>query len=155
MVTLRDYTPADLDDLLALFYETVHTVNARDYSSVQRSAWAPMAPDRDAWAARLAGNRTLVMQDGDGTIVGFGSMNPARGLLDHLFVHACYQRQGFGTLLCEALELLSLSAVITTYASVTAEPFFAARGYQVVCRRQVERRGVLLVQAVMEKSRNH
>ena len=49
MITLRDYTPADLEAVLTLFYETVHTVNAGDYSSAQLDAWAPRVPDRVAW----------------------------------------------------------------------------------------------------------
>ena len=53
MITLHDYTPADLEAVLTLFYETVHTVNAGDYSSAQLDAWAPRVPDRVAWQARL------------------------------------------------------------------------------------------------------
>ena len=37
---LRRYTPADCEQILKLFYETVHTVNARDYSPAQLDVWA-------------------------------------------------------------------------------------------------------------------
>ena len=56
MITLRDYTPADLEAVLTLFYETVHTVNAGDYSSAQL----------DAWGATRAGSRCLAGAAGGG-----------------------------------------------------------------------------------------
>lgn len=37
-MVLRPYTPADLEEILTLFYETVHTVNARDYAP---HSWTP------------------------------------------------------------------------------------------------------------------
>ena len=43
------------------------------------------------------------------------------------------------------------ATVFTTHAALTARPFFLARGYQVVQEQQVERRGVLLTNFVMEK----
>ena len=48
---LRSYISADLDELLTLFYETVHTVNARDYTPQQLDAWADGAPDLIAFFA--------------------------------------------------------------------------------------------------------
>ena len=51
MITLRDYTPADLEAVLTLFYETVHTVNAGDYSSAQ------LMPGRHACRIALPGRR--------------------------------------------------------------------------------------------------
>lgn len=39
-------------------------------------------------------------------------------------------------------------------ASLTARPFFEGRGYRVVKAQQVERRGVLLPNFVMEKLRD-
>ena len=53
--------------------------------------------------------------------------------------------------LCTALEAYVAAPVFTTHASLTARPFFLARGYQVVREQQVERRGVLLTNFVMEK----
>lgn len=37
---LRAYQPSDLEELAALFYDTVHRVNARDYTPQQLDAWA-------------------------------------------------------------------------------------------------------------------
>ncbi len=37
-IILRDYRSGDLDGLERLFYDTVHTVNAADYSPEQLNA---------------------------------------------------------------------------------------------------------------------
>ena len=42
---LRPYRPSDLRELAELFYDTVHTVNAGDYTAEQLDAWADGAPD--------------------------------------------------------------------------------------------------------------
>lgn len=37
---LRRYRPEDCPSMAALFFDTVHTVNARDYTPAQLDAWA-------------------------------------------------------------------------------------------------------------------
>ncbi len=37
---IRKYKNEDCDSVANLFYETVHSVNAKDYSAEQLSAWA-------------------------------------------------------------------------------------------------------------------
>ena len=37
---IRRYTPEDLPQIAELFYNTVHTVNARDYTREQLDVWA-------------------------------------------------------------------------------------------------------------------
>ncbi len=150
MIILRRYTPADLEAVLALFYETVHTVNARDYAPAQLDAWAPRQPDRAAWAARLAAEHVLLAEEGS-TLLGFASLDPARGLLDHLYVHHAHQRCGIATRLCEALAPLAETPVLRAEVSQTATPFFAARGWRVVRRQEVVRDGARLENMVMEK----
>ena len=53
--------------------------------------------------------------------------------------------------LCDALEALYPAERITVHASVTARPFFEKRGYRVRNAQQVERRGQVLANFVMEK----
>ena len=36
---LREYKPADCAEMARLFYDTVHTVNLRDYTPEQVNAW--------------------------------------------------------------------------------------------------------------------
>ena len=149
---LRPYQPQDLDAILELFYETVHAVNRRDYSPSQLDAWAPKQPDRDRWAQSLAAHYTVVAVAG-GTVAGFADL-ASDGYFDRLFVHKDFQRQGIATALAGWIEgkarELSLPSVCTE-ASITARPFFERRGYRTVEPNQVERRGVVLTNYLMEK----
>ena len=150
-VTLRPYRPDDCPALAALFYQTVHTVNAAHYTPAQLDAWAPAGgPDLAAWDESFRAHLTLVAEL-DGKLAGFGDMDTACGYLDRLYVHKDFQDRGVATALCGALEQAAAGPV-TTHASVTARPFFARRGYRVLRAQQVERRGVRLANYVMEKS---
>ena len=48
---LRRYRPEDCPSMAALFFDTVHTVNARDYTPAQLDAWADGTPDLAAGTA--------------------------------------------------------------------------------------------------------
>lgn len=143
---LREYRTSDLPAMAALFYETVHTVCAADYSAEQLDAWATGAVDEAAWDLSFRAHYSLVAVDGE-KIVGFGDMDPA-GYLDRLYVHRDYQRQGVATALCDALEK-AVRGDVTVHASRTARPFFEKRGYRVVRRQEMVRRGVRIENFVM------
>lgn len=146
-VQLRPYRSGDLGQMAELFYETVHTVNAKDYTRGQLDAWATGEIDRAAWDRSFLTHRTLVAVMGE-KIVGFGDMD-ASGYLDRIYVHKDFQGQGIGTALCDALE--TDGRHFTTHASITARLFFERRGYRVLRAQQVVRRGVALTNYVMEK----
>lgn len=145
---LRPYRTGDCPALAELFYQTVHTVNARDYTPPQLDAWADGHPDLAAWDRSLSAHLTLVAVC-DGVITGFADMTPD-GYLDRLYVHRDFQRQGIATALCDALEQAVLGPY-ETHASITARPFFEQRGYRVVRQQQVLRKGILLTNFVMRK----
>ena len=145
-MTLREYRPSDLGAMAALFYETVHAVCAADYTKEQLDAWAPGTVDEAAWDASFRAHYSLVAVEGE-RIVGFGDMDPT-GYLDRLYVHRDYQRRGVATALCGALEKAARGE-ITVHASLTARPFFEKRGYTVVRRQEVVRRGVRIPNLVM------
>lgn len=152
-ITLRPYREEDSPVLARLFYHTVHRVNGKDYSPRQLAAWAPAPPPTESWHRSFVGHLGLVaLQEGE--IVGFGDADPQTGYLDRLYVRWDKQGQGIGTLLCRALEQACTGPVVYTYASLSAQSFFAHRGYRLVYRQQVERRGVLLENARMEKAKN-
>ena len=147
---LRSYESRDCPALAQLFFDTVHTVNRRDYTQAQVDAWATGTVDLAAWDASLSAHHTLVAELG-GVIVGFADM-ASDGYLDRLYVHKDHQGCGVATALCDALEGACPVRRFTTHASLTARPFFEDRGYRVVRAQQVERHGVLLPNFVMEKA---
>ena len=148
---LRDYESRDCPTLAQLFYETVHTVNRRDYTQAQVDAWATGTVDLAAWDASFTAHHTLVAEE-DGIILGFADM-ASDGYLDRLYIHKDHQGRGIATALCDALETACGAPCFTTHASLTARPFFEKRGYRVVKAQQVERHGILLPNFVMEKER--
>lgn len=145
---IRRYRPEDCREITALFYQTVHTVNAKDYTEQQLNAWAKEEPDPQVWNLSFLEHDSFVVVE-DGRIAGFGDIDRT-GYLDRLYVHASYQGRGIGTALCERLEQTA-AGDITVHASVTALGFFEKRGYRVIREQQVERQGIFLTNFVMEK----
>lgn len=146
---LREYQHDDCGLLAELFHETVHSVNAQDYSSEQLDAWSPGTVDLQDWDRSLSAHRTIVAVEGS-EIIGFGDMDSS-GYLDRLFVSKHRQREGVATAICDELERWASGKPIRTRASVTARPFFEQRGYVVVEEVQAIRRGVALTSFLMEK----
>ncbi len=141
-VSIRPYTPDDLDTLIALFTGAVRGVASRDYTPAQIAAWAPEAPDRAAWAARLNGRPTLVAQI-EGVIAGFSDLEPD-GHIDMLFVHADYQGRGVAGALLDRIETMAREQGLHrlfTEASITARPVFEHRGFHVEAAQDVALRG--------------
>lgn len=147
-MVIREYKPVDCRALAELFYETVHSVNARDYTEEQLNVWATGNVDLAGWNQSFLEHVTLVAEE-QGRIIGFADMDKT-GYLDRLYVHRDYQRQGVAAALCDRLEA-AVSGDITTHASITARPFFEKRGYCVRKEQQVERQGIRLTNFVMEK----
>lgn len=146
---IREYKSTDCKALAQLFYDTVHTVNARDYSEEQLEAWAPGERNLAAWNESFSGHYALVAVE-ENEIAGFGDIDKT-GYLDRLYVHKDYQGKGIAAAICDSLEGAFKGQTVTTHASVTARPFFEKRGYRVVREQQVERRGVVLTNYVMKK----
>ena len=149
---IRRYEPEDLGQITALFYDTVHAVNAADYAPEQLDAWADGAPDLDRWNGSLLAHHSLVAVEGRDLIVGFGDID-GTGYLDRLYVHKDRQGLGIATALCDRLERAVDAPVITTHPSITARPFFEGSGYRVLREQRVERHGVRMTNYAMEKRR--
>ncbi|MCP0913763.1 GNAT family N-acetyltransferase [Legionella sp. 27cVA30] len=94
---------ADLESIVELFKDTVHGVNANDYTLEQLAAWAPqhIHHTQARWQS-LLGNIALAAEI-DGLLVGFADLTH-HGYLDRLFVHKNYLRQGIAARLVKQLE---------------------------------------------------
>lgn len=143
-------TRGDGKETLRLFYETVRSVCAEDYTAAQISAWASprgVLEWTDSFFAE--GRRALVAEEG-GEIVGFADMTQD-GYFDRLYVHKNFQRRGIAAALADALEEGCAASSFTVYASVTARGFFEKRGYVLVRENIVERGGEKLLNYYMRK----
>ena len=141
-VKLRRYRPEDCAKLAELFYETVHVVNAKDYTKAQLDAWAPEERDLVAWNESFLSHYTLVAEIAS-EIAGFGDMDE-NGYLDRLYVGRNCQRQGIAGAICRALERACPGKLFTVCASITAKPFFEKMGYKVERSQEVVRNGIRL-----------
>lgn len=148
---IREYTAKDCEEISKLFCDTVHTINANDYSKEQLDVWATGEIDMEAWNRSFLEHYTVVAVEDD-SIIGFGDITKD-GYLDHLYVHKDFQHRGIATAICDSLEERFSVYRVSTHASITARPFFEKRGYRVVKEQQVERKGILLTNFVMEKIR--
>lgn len=147
---IREYQTTDCKELRNLFYDTVHTVNARDYTKEQLNVWAPEEADLEEWNRSFLKHYSIVAVLNE-IIIGFGDIDDI-GYLDRLYVHRDYQRKGVATAVCNELEQ-SVKGKIVTHASITSRPFFEKRGYRVIKEQQVERQGIILINFVMEKNK--
>lgn len=147
---IREYLMSDCKEITELFYNTVHTVNARDYTKEQLDVWATGKEDLGKWNSSLQEHCSIVAVKND-VIVGFGDIDKT-GYLDRLYVHTDHQGKGIATAICDRLEQY-VKGDITTHASITAKPFFEKRGYRTLKKQQVERQGIFLTNFRMKKSR--
>ena len=100
---IRAYQSKDCAALAALFYNTVHTVNARDYTQAQLDVWATGHVDLAAWDRSFLAHNTFVAEL-DGVIAGFGDRgstyasknSPARGFGMCSGLAKCVTRYGTG-----------------------------------------------------------
>jgi len=148
---VREYREDDAGPICRLFYETVRSVNLRDYSPQQVRAWAPEVPA--AWHGRMSGRHTLVAEGDDG-LAGFLELEE-NGHLDMLYCRRDRVARGVGSRLYAAAEEMAGELgldVISTEASITARPFFERRGFRLLRRNLVVRHGVELVNLSMEKT---
>lgn len=149
---VRKYRKEDNESLVRLFYDTVRTICARDYTPAQIAVWAPDQIDPEQWCKSFEINVTFVAEI-ENRIVGFANMDDA-GYLDRLYVAADCQRMGVAASLIQTIEKQAREknlSEIQVDASITALPFFLRKGYAIVKENIVERRGEELKNYSMRK----
>lgn len=149
------YHSDDLEEIVELFFETVHEINRKDYTEVQLDAWAPQSERETllkSWEKSLHEHISYVAKRGS-LLVGFADIT-LEGYVDRIYVHKDFQGQGIAKELLEKLEgeayelgLYNLS----TDASITAVPFFKKQGYIIATEKTVLRNGIALRNFTMEK----
>lgn len=155
-MNLRKYNPCDIDEIAELFYNTVHSVCAKDYSETELNAWASGEIDKNSWNKSFLEHNTIVAEF-NGKIIGFGDMD-STGYLDRLYVHKAFQGQGIATKIVQKLEKTACELGVTkftSYASITAKPFFEKMGYAVIYENIVIRNDIKLINYKMEKLINN
>ncbi|MGR5230077.1 GNAT family N-acetyltransferase [Photobacterium damselae] len=152
-VTIRPYQEQDAEHLWSLLFNTIRSVNIRDYSQEQVEAWAPKPHNTKAWRDRVNQTQPYIAEL-NGVIVGFADLQ-SDGLIDHFFCHHRYQRQGVGSALMAHIFIkaqeLGLQKLYSE-VSITARPFFEQYGFKVVTAQKVALRGIVLDNFLMQKA---
>lgn len=149
------FKETDIEEIVSLFYETVHSINLKDYSQKQLDVWATKEekePKINSWKVTLGQNITFVAKIND-KVVGFSDLT-YEGYLDRLYIHKDFQSQGIASALVDMIESEAKKLnllVIETDSSITAKPFFEHKGYKIVRSQTVERKGVKLINFKMIK----
>lgn len=153
MDRLRDFQFGDEPALRIVFESAVHKVAIRDYTAAQVNAWAPRRFDPALWAARMQGIAPFVVER-DGVVIAYADLQ-GNGYIDHFFVAADANGQGYGRMLMQRIheraEELHIPE-LTSDVSRTAQPFYARYGFEIVEHKVKAVRGVGLEYAAMRKS---
>ena len=101
---IRAFQKGDESSIAEIFYQTIHHINAKDYSQKQLEIWAPKSLGPKQWKEVLTKGLAFVAVDSqNGKILGFSDLR-FDGCLKHGFVHKDHQRKGIGTLLLKVRE---------------------------------------------------
>lgn len=156
-ITIRSYSETDAPYLTAIYFHTIHTINARDYSPKQLDAWAPISTlETDGWMRKWQSVPPIVAL-ADDKIVGFAEFED-NGHIDCFYCHHDYQGLGVGTALMKEIEAIAQKNKIHHLfadVSITARPFFEAKGFKVKSQQSVVIRDVELTNFLMEKILSH
>jgi GNAT superfamily N-acetyltransferase len=154
-IVIRPWQPNDAHAVSELFYQTVRTVNTKDYAPEQIEAWAPSIYEDSYWLSRWEKLKAYVATINE-TVVGFAELGED-GEVDCFYVHAEHQGEGIGSALLKHIETIAKKMKVHRLwadVSVTAEPFFSSKGFIVVHYQRKEYRGQVFDQALMEKHLN-
>lgn len=148
-IKLIDYSERYLYEVVALFNETIETVNAKDYTPEQLSKWAQKNPNYQGWANKLETTQTVLAVESDNRLAGFGNLSDQG--IDCLFVRKDLINQGIGNLLLRTLleRYSKKSDQVMVDASITAKAFFERNGFTVLKKNTLCREGVLLTNYTM------
>jgi len=152
ILKISEYKENHLAELIELFLDVVHSVNAADYTQEQLDMWAPEQVDTEKWRNRIENNFVVIVEN-ENKIVGFGELSP-EGCIDMLYVHKDYLRQKVGQQLLECLIQKAKNwgfTEVVTEASITARPFFEKQGFKMVKKQIKTLNSVYFVNYKMKK----
>lgn len=151
-IRFRPFVEADILPLRYVYESAVSELTAREYTQEQRIAWiqASQAPER--WRATLERIQPTVVVIDD-VIGAYFDLQPD-GLIDQFYVAAPFAHQGIARqMMTEILRRARQQRLpeIYAYVSLTAQPFFARNGFEIVFAQKIELGGQVLENARMRK----
>lgn len=151
--TIRPFDPADTNVLRELFAQSIEYLTSAEYDDDQRLAWISAAEDPVVFEDRVWDADTFVVEV-ETEPAGFVTVKDG-GLIDLIYVHPYFVRQGVGSMLIEKAEEIARErgkTEISADVSDTARPFFEAMGYVAKKRNLVPLEGQWLSNTTMTKT---
>lgn len=142
----------DAPHVAHIFFHAIHEGTGTHYTAAQRQAWAGSAVEVERWALRLPQWHGFMAWQGDAP-QGFMACQ-ADGYLNMAFVLPAAAGQGVGKALYAATEAWARAQALPrlhTHASLAAQAFFTARGFDTLHAEEVQRQGQTLQRFAMEK----
>ena len=139
---VRKMINGEEQELWKLFYNTVNHINSQHYSQTQIANWAPADYPIEQATKKFRDLDPFVVIKGK-QIIGYADIQKD-GYIDHFYCHHQFQRQGVGSLLFATLEQQAIENDITkmySNVSITARPFFEAKGFEVEREQRLEMGG--------------
>jgi len=152
-IEVRPYKSSDAQDLAQIYYNTIHEVNAKDYSKIQLDAWAPESSSKaEYWLKKFEKTNPLVAISND-IIVGFAEFEP-NGHIDCFYCHHEWIGLGVGATLMNAIHEIASDqkmAKIFVEVSITALPFFEKHEFKILEKQTVFIKDIGFINFKMEK----
>ncbi|GAA0230956.1 GNAT family N-acetyltransferase [Halobacterium noricense] len=134
MPSIRPATEADAESILDLHVASIRAFGPERYRDEQVEAWAtkPLgsAPYRESVRNEF---EHLVVAEVDDEIAGFGRLDYGNAVVDAVYVHPDFVRDGVGSALLSHLETEAAAKNIESLslrASLNAVPFYEQAGYE-------------------------
>lgn len=147
-IKIKPYQPQNAEKLHEIFYTSVHRVAATYYTEKQLEAWAPDSYELEQWQNKMDSLKPFIAYI-DEEIVGYADLQDD-GYIDHFFV--AKPRYGIGSaLMNKILEVANTKSInkLWSHVSLSAEEFFKNHQFEIIERREVIVKGVLLHNAMM------
>jgi putative acetyltransferase len=154
---VRPANSAETRIFIDVHHRSVRGLASGHYGPEVIDAWAPAQSEHDLQVLeRNADGEIRLIAEIDGNAVGIGALVVADSELRACYVLPEAARRGVGSAIVREIERLAKSyglSHLTLQASINAEPFYAALGYEVVERGEHILRGGQVMAAVkMTKS---
>ncbi|MGK5594530.1 MAG: GNAT family N-acetyltransferase [Parachlamydiaceae bacterium] len=152
-IFIRRYVSQDAPFLAKIFYDTIHTINAKDYTKEQLDAWAPESSlQAERWSEKFARTRPFVALVNE-EVVGFAEFEHS-GFIDCFYCHHDWIGKGVGSTLMQKIfdeaQFMGITRLFSN-VSTTAKPFFEKKGFSILEKQVVVRNDVELINYKMEK----
>ena len=150
---IRKAKTDDINELRELYYETIITINVKDYNEEQIKVWASTAERTESLLRRINEQYFFVAENDDKKITGFASLDKS-GYLDLLYVHKDFQRMGVAKQLLQKIINTAIEwniSKLETDSSITAKPFFEKNNFKTIRQQTVTINDVGLINYKMER----